>query len=94
VQNRDPRPVASCSTGYAETRERCPESDDDAKARAVAHCNTNPQASSELPTPRAGGLWKYDPDVDPALADQPWMHDCLFTPTYPPPEMSRSDPAP
>jgi hypothetical protein len=38
----------------------------------------------------AGDLWKYDPDISPNAIDQRWMRDCLFAPTYPPPqEVSR-----
>jgi uncharacterized protein YecT (DUF1311 family) len=84
LTNNEPKPVASCATDYAETSEQCPEPDDDAKTRTVAHWNTNPAPSGELPTPRASALWKYDPDVDPGITDQPWMRDCLFASTYPP----------
>jgi hypothetical protein len=87
-------PMASCSTGYAETSEQCPEPDDDAETKAVAHWNTNPEPSNELPTPHASGLWKYDPDIDPGITDQPWMRDCLFGSSYPLPEMSRPNSAP
>jgi len=76
-------PMASCSTGYAEMSEQCPEPDDDAETKAVAHWNTNPEPSNELPTPHASGLWKYDPDIDPRITDQPWMRACLFGSTYP-----------
>ena len=75
--------MASCSTGYAETSEQCPEPDDDAETKAVAHWNTNPEPSNELPTPHASGLWKYDPDIDPRITDQPWMRARLFGSTYP-----------
>ena len=67
-------PMASCSTGYAEMSEQCPEPDDDAETKAVAHWNTNPEPSNELPTPHASGLWKYDPDKDNRSA----MDACLL----------------
>jgi uncharacterized protein YecT (DUF1311 family) len=95
LKNSESKPVASCSTGYAGTSERCPEPDDDAETKAVAHWNTNPEPSDELPIPHANRLWKYDPDidVDPTTTGQPWMHDCLFASTYPPPEVSHPDSA-
>jgi uncharacterized protein YecT (DUF1311 family) len=87
------KPVANCSIGYASTDERCP--DPDAAAfKAVAHWNTNPLSAEHLPTPHADRLWKYDPDAGPKAAGDPWMHDCLFAPTYPPPELSRPSTAP
>jgi uncharacterized protein YecT (DUF1311 family) len=89
VKDGEPKPVANCSTGYASTNEQCPEPDDDAETKAVAHWNTNPLSAKDLPTPHAGRLWKYDPDAGPKAAGDPWMHDCLFAPTYPPPELSR-----
>jgi uncharacterized protein YecT (DUF1311 family) len=94
LKNGEPKPVAACDTGYGATSGQCPEPDDDAETKAVAHWTTNPESSDELPTPHASGLWKYDPDIDPAISDQPWMRDCLFASTYPPPELSRPDPAP
>jgi uncharacterized protein YecT (DUF1311 family) len=94
LKNGEPKPVASCSTGYAGTNEPCPEPDDDSAARALAHWNTNPQPSNDLPAPHAGNLWKYEPDIDPKITDQPWMRDCLFAPVYPPPDISRSNSAP
>jgi hypothetical protein len=86
-----PRIVASCSTGYADTSEQCPEAGDDAKTKAVGHCNTNPHRSDELPTPHANGLWKYDPDFDSSLVARPWAHECLFASAFPLPEVSRPD---
>ncbi|WFU73224.1 lysozyme inhibitor LprI family protein [Bradyrhizobium sp. CB2312] len=94
LRNGEPRPVASCSTGYAETSEQCPEPDDDAAAKAFAHWNADPKPSNELPAPHAGGLWRYDPDIQPRMTDQQWMRDCLFASTYPPPEVSRANSSP
>lgn len=93
LKNGEPQPVASCSIGYSTTDDQCPEPDDGAETKAIAHWNTNPQSSSELPTPHANGLWKYDPDVDTDMVDQPWMHDCLFASSYPPADVSRPNPA-
>jgi uncharacterized protein YecT (DUF1311 family) len=92
VQNGEPRPVATCAIGYSPTRERCPDPDNDAEAKAAAHWNTNPQPFDALPEPTTEGLWKYDPDI--ALNAQPWMDQCTSSAIYPPPEQSRSDPAP
>jgi len=94
VKDGEPKPVANCSIGDASPNEQCPEPGDDAKAKAVAHWNTNPLSASDLPIPHADHLWKYDPDAAPKLADQPWMHDCLFASTYPPREVSRPSSAP
>jgi uncharacterized protein YecT (DUF1311 family) len=94
VKDGEPKPVANCSIGYAETDEQCPEPDDDAETKARAHWNTNPLSSRYLPTPHAGRLSKYDPDAGPKAAGDPWMHDCLFAPTYPPQELSRPSSAP
>jgi len=92
LKDREPKPVASRSTGYTDTGEQCPEPDDDVETKKVAHWNTNPQLPDGLPTPHANGLWKYDPDFDSSIVDQPWMRECLFAPTFPPPEASRPDP--
>ena len=95
VTNGEPKAVASCSYGYAETTELCPHSDDDPEIKAIAHWNTNPKPENSYPVSRVGALWKYDPDFDLYDDDtQPWMHDCLFAVSYPPREVSRSDPAP
>lgn len=94
MKDGDSKPVANCSIGYASTNEQCPEPDDDAETKAVAHWNTNPLSAGDLPIPHAGRLWKYDPDAPPKLADQPWIHDCLFASTYPPPELSRPNSTP
>ena len=91
VTNGEPRPIASCYTGYAGLV--CPDPENIAIVGATAHWNTNPQISfGDLGPPRAGSLWKYDPD-GPAESDEPWMRDCLFAPSYPPPDVSRPDPA-
>ncbi|MBR0872262.1 DUF1311 domain-containing protein [Bradyrhizobium tropiciagri] len=89
-----PKPVASCSIGYAGTTERCPDPNDDAETKAIAHWNTNPIPSENTPAPRAADLWKYDPDTSVGLTDEQWMHDCLFAATFPPADVSRADPAP
>jgi len=81
--------VVTCSIGDASASERCPELDDDAETKATAHWNADPEPSAILPASHAGDLWKYDPDIEPDVINQPWMHDCLFAPIYPPPEVSR-----
>lgn len=83
--------MASCATGYTKTCEQCAEPDDNAETKAVAHSNTNPEPSNALSTPHASGLWKYDPDIEPGMTDQPWPNDCLFASTYPPPQVSRTN---
>ncbi|BAM88472.1 conserved hypothetical protein [Bradyrhizobium oligotrophicum S58] len=90
---KDGRPVlvAGCSAGESDV-ERCPEPDDDAEAKAIAHWNTAPSNASYV-APRPDQLWKYDPDVDPEPIAAPWMQDCLFAPAFPPPGQSRSAPA-
>ena len=67
--------------------------DDDPEIKAIAHWNADPKPSSSLPVPRAGSLWKYDPDAD-TMTDEPWVSDCLFAATYPPPEVSRANSSP
>ncbi|PDT91902.1 hypothetical protein CO669_01080 [Bradyrhizobium sp. Y36] len=90
--NGEPRPVASCYTGYAGLV--CPDPENIASVGPAAHWNTNPQISfGDLGPPRAGSLTKYDPE-GPAGLDEPWMQDCLFAPNYPPPDVSRPNPAP
>jgi uncharacterized protein YecT (DUF1311 family) len=92
VNNGVPKPVASCYTGYAGLV--CPDPENIDEVAAAAHWNTNPQPSAfDLRPPRVEDLWKYDPD-GPSGNDDPWMRDCLFAPTYPPPDVSRPDPAP
>jgi uncharacterized protein YecT (DUF1311 family) len=94
LKSGEPKPVASCSTGHASIDKQCPDPDDADDIKAIARWNTNP-GSDDLPIPHAGRLWKYDPDSEPGLTDQPWMRDCLFASTYPPPEVSRpTNPAP
>jgi uncharacterized protein YecT (DUF1311 family) len=86
VTNREAKPVASCYTGYA--GHSCPDPENIAIDEVSAHWNTNPQISvGDLGPPRAGNLWKYDPDGPPGF-DEPWMQDCLFAPSYPRPEPS------
>ncbi len=82
--------VARCSTGEFD-KEQCPDSPDDAETNAAAHWNTNPQPARDLPTAHLNDLWKYDPDIEPDEPDPKWMRDCLFAPTFPPPELSHPD---
>jgi uncharacterized protein YecT (DUF1311 family) len=90
VTNGAAKPVASCHTGYAGIT--CPDPENIELAGVAAHWNTNPQpAMSDLTSPRAGSLWKYDPD-GPGGYDASWMRDCLFAPTYPPADVSQPDP--
>jgi uncharacterized protein YecT (DUF1311 family) len=90
VSNGDLKPVASCYTGYAGMT--CPDPEAIEEVGDAAHWNTNPQSSTfDLHPPRAGSLWKYDPD-GPSGDNDPWMHDCLFAPIYPPANVSRPDP--
>jgi uncharacterized protein YecT (DUF1311 family) len=89
LKNGEPKVVATCSTGYATTSEQCPEPDDDVWTKLDAHWNTAPDPSEPLPTSDVANLWKFDPDIDPSATDREWMHDCLFTSTYPPPQASR-----
>jgi uncharacterized protein YecT (DUF1311 family) len=88
LKNGEPKSVASCSTGYADTTGQCPDGGDQAAARADRHWNTNPKLSDDLPVPHVDDLWKYDPDIQTDLAGQPWMRECLTAPVYPP-ELSR-----
>jgi hypothetical protein len=92
LSNGEPKPVASCSTGDASTNEPCPEPDDTAETRTVAHWNKNP--AGDLPIPHAGRLSKYDPDIETDQIARQWMQDCLFAPIYPPPEVSRPNLSP
>jgi uncharacterized protein YecT (DUF1311 family) len=75
VKSDKPTPIASCSIGYASTSEQCPEPDDDAETKAIAHWNTTPEPSDSRPPPHAGGPWKYDPDIESRTVDQPWMSE-------------------
>jgi uncharacterized protein YecT (DUF1311 family) len=95
LKNGKPEPVASCTAYFVDMGERCPEPDDDDETKALSHWNINPKPSGDyLPAPRAGDLWKYDPDIEPDLTGQPWMNDCLTASTYPPPEVSRASSSP
>ena len=89
LKNGEPKIVATCSTGYDTTSERCPEPNADVWTKLDAHWNTTPDPSEPLPTSHVSDLWKFDPDIDPSATDREWMHDCLFSTTYPPPEVSR-----
>lgn len=90
LKNGEPKVVATCSTGYASAQ--CPEPDADVWAKLDAHWNTTPDPSEHLPTSHVADLWKFDPDIDPSTTDQAWMHDCLFSSAYPPPDVSRPSP--
>jgi uncharacterized protein YecT (DUF1311 family) len=81
--------VATCSTGYTSEGEDCPDPNGDAKTNSASHWNTNPTRIGNLPNPHAHDFWKYDPDIELDQINQEWMHDCLFAPIYPPPEVSR-----
>jgi uncharacterized protein YecT (DUF1311 family) len=87
LKDGEPKVVATCSTGYATTK--CPDPNADVWTKLDAHWNSTPNPSEALPTSRMADLWKFDPDIDPGETDQAWMHDCLFSSTYPPPEVSR-----
>jgi hypothetical protein len=93
---KDGRPVlaASCSLGESDA-DRCPEPDDDAEAKAIAHWNTAPSNATSFAAPQPDRLWKYDPDAGPSLTAEPWpwMQDCLFAPVFPPPNQTQSAPA-
>jgi hypothetical protein len=92
VSNSEPKAVASCYTGYAGVT--CPDRENVDEVGATAHWSTNPQPSaSDLHPPRAGSLWKFDPE-GPADVDGSWLRDCLFAPSYPPSDASRPDPSP
>jgi uncharacterized protein YecT (DUF1311 family) len=81
--------IATCATGNVSTDERCPDPED---STAPSHWKTN--SRDPVPPMSTSGLWKYDPDIDPNVINQQWMHDCLFAPVYPPPEASRPRSAP
>jgi uncharacterized protein YecT (DUF1311 family) len=85
-------PKASCVIGDFAGDDKCPEPDDDAEAKATAHWTMVPSGSAGSAAPAQDQRWKYEPDADPRLADQPWMQDCLFAPVFPP--LSQSRPAP
>jgi uncharacterized protein YecT (DUF1311 family) len=90
LKNGEPKVVATCSTGHAARSEQCPLPDGDVWNKLDGHWNTTPTPSDYFPTLDTVDLWKYDPDFSPNLADQRWMQDCLFAPTYAPPlEVSR-----
>ncbi|GLH77398.1 hypothetical protein SSBR45G_23060 [Bradyrhizobium sp. SSBR45G] len=85
-------PKASCAIGYSANDDKCPEPDDDAEAKRMAHWAVVPSGAAGTAAPAPDKRWKYDPDADDRLADQPWMEDCLFAPVFPPPSQSRSAP--
>ena len=72
-----PAPVASCSSasparaGNAQSLTAMPKR----KPSLMEH---EPKLFSSLPASHTGGLWKYDPDIDPGITDRQWMRDCLF----------------
>ncbi|UFX43147.1 lysozyme inhibitor LprI family protein [Bradyrhizobium sp. 41S5] len=57
-----PQPVATCSRSPDSTDAPCPEPGDSATIRGDVRWNMNPVSSSDLPTPHADDLWKYDRD--------------------------------
>jgi uncharacterized protein YecT (DUF1311 family) len=82
--------LATCSTGYdTETDTQCYDASDYARKSVTLHWNTNPVLDAQAPILGTRDLWKYDPDIEPDVIKQQWMHDCLFAPIYPPPEVSR-----
>lgn len=82
-----PRLLATCSTGYASTSEQCPDADNDAKTKTIAHWNTAPRLDDWAS--HADRLRQYDPDVEPSDINQPWFRECLLSPIYPPQDISR-----
>lgn len=84
LRNGRPLVVATCSTGHVSKDEQCPLPDGDVWNKLDGRWNTTPILSEFLPVWGTGDLWKYDPDVPPNAADQKWMQECLFAPTYPP----------
>jgi uncharacterized protein YecT (DUF1311 family) len=92
LKNGEPRAVATCSTGYNTTDDLCPESGADVGGTLDAHWNTRPDTSEPLPTSQVADFRKFDADIDPSATDQEWMHECLFTSSYPP--LEKSAPAP
>jgi uncharacterized protein YecT (DUF1311 family) len=93
VNKGEPKPLASCSSGYAGFT--CPHPENIDLVGAAAHWNTNRHPSTyDLRPPRAGSLWKYDPDGPAGEDTDPWMRDCLFALTYPTSDVSRPDPVP
>jgi uncharacterized protein YecT (DUF1311 family) len=88
VQGGELKFVASC----ASAGEDCPDGDNRDNAGSASHWNTNP--TQPVADPQMADLWKYDPDIEPEVIDQKWMHDCLFAPVYPPPEARRPGAAP
>jgi uncharacterized protein YecT (DUF1311 family) len=90
LTNGQTRLVATCSTGDSTTNDRCPEADADVWTKLDSHWNTNPDSPELLSTADLTSLWKFDPDIDPTATDRAWMHDCLFSATYPPPDVSRA----
>lgn len=89
LKDGKPKLVATCSTGEATTSDQCPLPDADVWKKLDGHWNTAPTSHDNLLALDAGDLWKYDPDISVNATDQRWMQDCLFTPAYPPSEVSR-----
>ena len=85
VRDGAPKVIATCSTGYESTDEQCPDPDDDAETRAIAHWNTSPTDSSFWTDGVHHKAVKYDADLDPTDIDQPWFNECLTSSVYPPP---------
>ena len=95
VKDGEPKPVASCSIGYASTDTLCPDPALDDTDKARARWKMKPDVTAELGLlPGTGKIWKYDPDLTSLQYEQPWMNECLFTPVFPPPEPSRPSSTP
>jgi uncharacterized protein YecT (DUF1311 family) len=91
LKDGEPRRTAFCSTddGLA-NRPICPGTSDDPWVKADAHWDTSFDTTlGYTPTLDTSDLWKYDPDVQPDVITQPWLHDCLFAPVFLPSETSR-----
>lgn len=71
--------VATCSTGYADTKFQCPE-DSGQDVKSEARWNLEPEAATDLPEARV----KLDPDADSVSPKEtPWLKSCLTDPAYP-----------
>jgi uncharacterized protein YecT (DUF1311 family) len=94
LKNSVPEPAAFCSTDHdgLTNGPTCPGISDDPWIKADAHWSTSlDTAPGYSPASDARDIWKYDPDIEPDVIKQQWMHDCLFAPVFPPPELSRSN---
>ncbi|CCD84132.1 conserved protein of unknown function [Bradyrhizobium sp. ORS 285] len=85
-------PKASCAIRDFAGDDKCPEPDDDADTKDIAHWTIASPGAASVPAPTPERRWKYDPDADARLDNQPWMQDCLFAPVFPPPGQTRPAP--